>query len=431
MSADLREPDDIVLPNTMNPTTSAEAAASMDLAVVERKKLAEANKRWGGGEEFSRGRVTSETLYWLGQASAALAEAARRVAWAHDVLGPDDWKAWVATDLGISSRSAYNLLGLAKRLLADGKDHSRVLALGPSKVYELLSHFDDKELEVLEDGGSVEDLDLDRFDDMSVREMKRSLRKLKEHKDGYLRRAQEAEKERDEIKEQLKEERYGKVVPSEQPAKLQERWRNADLALRGLFAFLNNDLELAGASPAMFNRALAITTQIGQWQREFDALMASATFNRVRGYAAPTVTIDGKVVKLSENALSFCATVWISLPGVLPGKELELDRVWRDGWTLEDRQAAADELLRLGGLLPLQGREGVFLWNVRDPHNRLAHTVEQYYREKDSDDLSPDREAALEAEIQAAQRSIGREVEVEVEDAPTPKPRHLHIADEE
>ena len=222
--------------NPITPDLVHDAEQSRELARAIDDRLAAAHERWGQGRELTLVQLTSETLYWLQMASTALAEVARRVAYAYDVLPKVGWEQWLANDLKLGKRTGYNLLKIAHRLLADGQDHERVLRLGPSKVYELLANFDDEQIETLEQGGTVEDLDLDRFDDMSVREMKRSLRKLKEKSTTYLKRAQEAESAFEGQRKELREVVYGKVATDQVPTTIQQRWRHTelDLAARGL-----------------------------------------------------------------------------------------------------------------------------------------------------------------------------------------------------
>lgn len=433
------------LPDTMNPTTSAEARASMDLERAYQLRAGEATKAWGLSGEVTKQRLTDETLWWLNQASSALAEAGRRVALAHDLLGPAEWKAWVAQDLKLSSRTAYNLLGVAKRLLGDGKGHEKILSLGPTKVYELLANFDDEQLDVLEQGGDVEDLNLDRFDDMSVREMKASLRKLKEHKDSYLKRAQEAERTTDELKTKLHEEQFGKAVEDERPRTLLERWRMAEMYLSSLHNFITQEQSLADASPHMFARVAAITSSLDQWARELRHEVDVATATRSRDFVTVLVEIDGSRVQLSENALSFCAAVWIGHPSILPGNEVLKSEVWRDGWTLEGRDAAAKELVALRGLLPIDDGGERFFWNVRDPADRTAAALERYHAEM-RERTGPEAEASpaitpldLDGDDELSPRDGAEVIDILAtvvhDDDPNPEPApglpHLRLADPE
>jgi len=365
--------------NPITPDLVHDAEQSRELARAIDDRLAAAHERWGQGRELTLVQLTSETLYWLQMASTALAEVARRVAYAYDVLPKVGWEQWLANDLKLGKRTGYNLLKIAHRLLADGQDHERVLRLGPSKVYELLANFDDEQIETLEQGGTVEDLDLDRFDDMSVREMKRSLRKLKEKSTTYLKRAQEAESAFEGQRKELREVVYGKVATDQVPTTIQQRWRHTELDLAALYGLFANDLDLGECEPLIYSRASATVEGLRRWLGEFESLLAAASIRRTK--ALPTsVEINNRKVKLSENALHFCGAVWVCMTGVREGDQIDVSDVWSHGWTPESRDQAVEELVAAGGLLPLEN--SFYRWNVRDPFNTETDAVRRYFKEQ-------------------------------------------------
>jgi len=119
------------------------------------------------------------------------------------------FKSIVEERLQLEYRGAARAMQAAARYLGGSLDTAKVTTLSllpQSKMLELLV-LDDDELEALTEGGSVADLNLDKIERMSVRELRKELHKSKEKAEVDGERAGKREQEISELTAQLSEAR--------------------------------------------------------------------------------------------------------------------------------------------------------------------------------------------------------------------------------
>lgn len=167
----------------------------------EKARLAEL---FGEGREFDPVRIADEVKYWMVQTSMAFWEACRRIAWAHCVMSREAWTDWVQKDVGLQQAHAYRYLTIAKTL-GGHEQKDRLLSLGSTKAHELCLNLDDDELRVLEDGGSIQDLEIDDIQRLTVRELRDRLQRRERELNAAKQKMSSHKSESDDLKRRITE----------------------------------------------------------------------------------------------------------------------------------------------------------------------------------------------------------------------------------
>lgn len=123
--------------------------------------------------------LISEIKGWQQSAVDALFQIGARLQLLHAVVPHGEWTARLA-DLGMNQSTARRIVLATVKYVGDGKARSdKLLGLGKSKLLELMV-LDDDDIDILEAGGQVAELDLDEVARMSVSELRRSLREARQ-----------------------------------------------------------------------------------------------------------------------------------------------------------------------------------------------------------------------------------------------------------
>jgi len=167
----------------------------------EQARLAEL---FGDGREFDPVRTADEVRYWMVQTSMAFWEACRRIAWAHCMMSTDAWVDWVEKDIGLHRRQAYKYLTIAKTLGGHEKQ-DRLLSLGSTKAHELCMNLDDEDLRVLENGGTIGDLEIDDIQRLTTRELRERLQRREREAQTAKQKAASHKAETEDLKRRITE----------------------------------------------------------------------------------------------------------------------------------------------------------------------------------------------------------------------------------
>jgi hypothetical protein len=144
----------------------------------------------------------------------------------------------VLTDrLGYSPRGAQKLMYAAVRYFGRTLDPNKVKALSnlsQSKMLELLV-LDDEDLQGLADGKSVADLSLDKIDRMSVRELRKEIRKSLDQYEHAQKKVQEKNDRIEKLDDEIRSlKRQWKVAPpDEKRREIEQAIRDQELMVKG------------------------------------------------------------------------------------------------------------------------------------------------------------------------------------------------------
>ncbi len=155
---------------------AAVAAAGLAANVVDRS-VRDAAERFLDGRTYDRSAFIEEARFYVTHGDMAYFHAGLRLICIREREPHGDFLDIVENQLNMHPRTAQRLMNTAARLsnprLAPHAD--KLLRLGQSKVADLLVE-DDDTLAAFAEGGTVAGLTLDKFDSMSVREARLTLR---------------------------------------------------------------------------------------------------------------------------------------------------------------------------------------------------------------------------------------------------------------
>jgi hypothetical protein len=156
-------------------TLAADSAALTEIG----RRSAEVAEVFGDGLPYDRNRVISECRFYMGQSAEAMLEAGKRLVQIKENEPHGEWTRICEENLGLAARTARTMMQAAVRFLgpdlASKRPAPAVLALGRTKLIELLTQPDDV-IEELEQGGTVAGMTLDELESMSARELREALR---------------------------------------------------------------------------------------------------------------------------------------------------------------------------------------------------------------------------------------------------------------
>jgi hypothetical protein len=147
-------------------------AISADLKKADERtnQLAVIDKRFGSVGPYDRNRMIEEAKFFIKQAGDSALEAGKRLILLKEHEGHGNFLPALDA-IGIGARTAQNLMLLALKF-----SNTQALAhLGQAKLLEL-AVLDDSQIEALDKGGTVADLQLDEIDSMGYRELRTKLR---------------------------------------------------------------------------------------------------------------------------------------------------------------------------------------------------------------------------------------------------------------
>lgn len=159
------DPDDDQDRSPLDEAGKARQAHDLTNAIVD--------KQFGDMVEYQRERVIAEARFYLGQSAAAMLEAGKRLILLKEHEPHGEFTDAVEA-LGLTVRTAQRLM---RASLKFGSAKATTLShLNKSKLL-LLAMEDQEEIDELGEGGTIAHLTLDDIDKMSVRELRKALRK--------------------------------------------------------------------------------------------------------------------------------------------------------------------------------------------------------------------------------------------------------------
>lgn len=211
------------------------------------------------GQPYDRLRVVNEARFCLAQSAEQMLEAGKRLIVLKEHEGHGEFTTIVETQLGMEERIARRLMQAAAKYLSpklQGKS-KQLLALGKTKLYELMVE-DDDDLAELSDGGTVAGMDLDDIERMSTRELRKALRKSREDSEAKEQVIADKNKKLDELATKSKK---LKTIPlDEQLAQIQ-----AEADARCFDIQCQIRVQLTAALEAVGEFAKASDTDIQPW----------------------------------------------------------------------------------------------------------------------------------------------------------------------
>lgn len=132
------------------------------------------------GQQYDRLRLINETRLFLAQSAETMLEAGRRLIVMKEHEPHGEFINIIEQQLGMGSAIARRMMQAAAKFMNPKlANNQQVIALGKTKLYELIAE-DDDELAELAEGGTVAGLTLDDIDCMSTRELRKALREARD-----------------------------------------------------------------------------------------------------------------------------------------------------------------------------------------------------------------------------------------------------------
>ncbi len=164
-------------PQTDRALLNNEVIAADQRAVdADAPRRTEITQRFGDGIPYERNVVVSTLRFHLQTGAQAMLEAGKCLVHIKEFEQHADYLEIVEA-MGLSESSARRMMAAAVKFLLSqsAKGREPLLALGPSKLYDL-AMLDDDQLDELAKGGSVFGINLEASRTMSVREMRAALK---------------------------------------------------------------------------------------------------------------------------------------------------------------------------------------------------------------------------------------------------------------
>lgn len=191
------------------PVLAAQAAAAMEII--------------GYDLAYDRERVVQEARFYMAHSAEAMLEAGKRLIVLKEHEPHGEFEQIVQERLGLGLRSAQAMMQASVKYLGTKAlpkaQPVALLALGKSKLFDLMSESDD-ELASLAKGGTLAGLTLDEIDRMTRRELQAALRETRAEKEAVEQVSADKSKRIDQLKAAQK--RIDKLPPDEVLAQLQK-----------------------------------------------------------------------------------------------------------------------------------------------------------------------------------------------------------------
>jgi hypothetical protein len=174
-------------PVTIEQPKLNEDLVRQDLAVSDKEiqRVARIDAVWGDGDSFDEDRLVHKGLGIVQSTGAGLFELGRIVIWLKERLPHGRYLAAIDR-MKISRSLAWKCAQAALRLAGPNVSAPKhLVALGSTKLLELLA-LDDDQLEELQEEGSVSGVTIDDIDRMSAREARETVRRLRAEKQRDL-----------------------------------------------------------------------------------------------------------------------------------------------------------------------------------------------------------------------------------------------------
>lgn len=188
---------------------------------------------------YDRNRIIEETKFFLKHEVVAKYEAGKRLILLREQEGVQTFAQILGKNFpGLSRRHAYNYISFAQKITQLPKIRDFAEGEGNfSKCLALLESLDEDELAALEAGEPIAGKTLDEIDKMTVRELKKALRKEKEKNQPLTEQVAALDKEKRDMAEELSEVKQGKRSPErywEDFKRADEHITAAVMIIRGL-----------------------------------------------------------------------------------------------------------------------------------------------------------------------------------------------------
>ncbi|MFK5892857.1 MAG: hypothetical protein QM504_06525 [Pseudomonadota bacterium] len=227
---------------------------------VTDKRISEINAKFSNGLPYNTERLITESRTFLTQANDCMLEVGKRLILIKEHVVHGEFIKSVEK-IGIGKRTAQRAMNVAVRLTGNKKS---IADLGISKAIDMLA-LDDDSLEELAEGGTIAGKTLDEFDQMTVQELRDTLRKNKQkHKDDIEAKAQILSNKNKKIDEQ-----------AEQLNKLS----NITKDWSGLLGLYTKDItEISSTTIAQMNRIKELSTKLGTDEIDEQVKLEAETF---------------------------------------------------------------------------------------------------------------------------------------------------------
>ena len=151
--------------------------AAGEAAAIVGQRVRELTERFMDGRAYERHAFIDETRYYMVQGGMAYYQAGLRLLCIKESEPHGEFLHIVEGQLGLTERTAQQMMQTARRLCSDklAGSAAKLLQLGSSKVATLLVE-DDETLAAFADGGTVAGLTFDKVDAMGVRELRVKVR---------------------------------------------------------------------------------------------------------------------------------------------------------------------------------------------------------------------------------------------------------------
>lgn len=216
---------------------------------------------------------------WQQSAVDALFQVGARLQLLHAVVPHGEWIERLDA-LGMDRRTASRIVQATTKYVGDGKARGdKLLSLGKSKLLELMV-LDDEDIDVLDAGGQVGELDLDEVSRMGVSELRKAVRE---------------ERQRIEAKDALLTKKDDKINALDEALTHAKRFKpnkNSEAKTREEQSQLDEIAAAVRAAELAFARLAVVTTEV----------MENATSQAIQGRAAEGLRyIQARMTELAEE----------------------------------------------------------------------------------------------------------------------------------
>ena len=166
---------------------------------------------WADGEVYDEKIFIERGRLKFREAQEAFFEFGRVLVVLKEHMPHGKFQATVKSEFGISPESARKMIQATVKFCSPQllKAQPKLLTLGKSKLFELMTE-DDEDLQELADGGSVNGITLDDVDRMTIKELRAALRESRETAEAKDKIIADKNKKVDELAEKLVKKQTGK-----------------------------------------------------------------------------------------------------------------------------------------------------------------------------------------------------------------------------
>lgn len=189
---------------------------------------------WADGEVYDEKIFIERGRLKFREAQEAFFEFGRVLVVLKEHMPHGKFQATVKSEFGISPESARKMIQATVKFCSPQllKAQPKLLTLGKSKLFELMTE-DDEDLQELADGGSVNGITLDDVDRMTIKELRAALRESRETAEAKDKIIADKNKKVDELAEKLAKKQTGKEPsPEDVGSELTMRLSGLEVAAR-------------------------------------------------------------------------------------------------------------------------------------------------------------------------------------------------------